>query len=287
MKMSLLSSVFLMDYPKLEDAIAKTVEIGYDAIDICAWYPHCEPRLLGRKERRALRDFIASCGIKVNQIATLGDATNGLFPMMDGWVEAQNDRLDFAADIGASHLETLPGWNRPDLPRDLTWKWAVESHRKIAKHAEEVGIPLAVEFEPVQPTQLFWGLPNPINVTDLKELRKFLDDVGSDYCQANLDVGHCNIIAKGNPPSIRKDLLSLKDVIVGTHFNDNDGVTDLNRVPGEGTCDFKYYLAFLKEIGYKGMVGVELEGTIKNSYQKAKASYSCLKKILVEMGLAG
>jgi sugar phosphate isomerase/epimerase len=285
MKLSLLSSVFLMDYPKLEDAIEKTVEIGFDAIDICAWYPHCEPRLIGRKDRRRLRDFIAGCGIKVNQIATLGDATNGLWPMMDGWVQAQIDRLDFAADIGADHLETLPGWNRPDLPRDLTWKWAVDAHKKLAKHAEEVGIPLAVEFEPVQPTQLFWGLPNPINVTTLKELIKFLEEVGSSFCLANLDVGHCNIIAKGKPQSIKGDLMALKDAIVGTHFNDNDGITDLNYVPGEGTCDFKFYLNFLKEIGYKGMAGVELEGTIKNSYAKAKAAFSCMKSLLKEMGM--
>jgi sugar phosphate isomerase/epimerase len=283
--MSLLSSVFLMDYPRLEDAITKTVEIGYDAIDICAWYPHCEPRLLGRKDRRALRAFLESSHVTVNQVATLGDATCGVYPMMDGWVQAQIDRLDFAADIGATHLETLPGWNRPDLPRDLTWKWAVEAHRKVAAHAGKVGIPLAVEFEPAQPNQMFWGLPYSLNVTDLTGLRKFIDDVGSEHCKANLDVGHCNIVAKGRPDSIRGDLLALKDVIVGTHFNDNDGVADLNLIPGDGTCDFRYYIEFLVEIGYTGMIGVELEGTIKDSEKKARASYATLRRLLDSMGL--
>jgi sugar phosphate isomerase/epimerase len=281
MKVSILTSAYIYRY-SLEDSIRKAAETGFDAVDICAWYPHAEPKLIDRKGRRALRDLLASYGISVNQIATLGDVSNGIWPMMGGYAESIQDRLDFAADIGARCVEVLPGFTRPDLPRHLTWKWAVESYQKLARHAELVGVPLAMEFEPHQPTQYMWGKPAPMNAYDLATLTKLVQDIGHDYCKVNLDIGHVNIIAKGDPESVRDDLWALKGQIISTHCNDNDGVTDLNLIPGQGTCDFRYYFDRLNQMGYQGTIGIELEGAddpdhlVQESYRYVRSTLDAL-----------
>jgi len=270
----------------LEESVEKAAEAGYDAIDLIACAPHAEPREINRKNRAKLRKLVDSYGLSINQIASFGHPTTGIFAEMEGYVKAQLERLDFAKDVGADHLEIVPGFKRPDLPVELTWKWAVENHSKIVEYAEKIGVPIAVEFEPIQPSQEMWGKPMPPNVHDLKTLKKFIDEIGSGFCRANLDIGHCNIVAKGNPENIRHELLALKDYIIGVHCNDNDGITDLNLIPGKGTCNFEYYLKVLDQMGYKKFVGIELEGE-DDPEPAAKESLNYIKNVLLRINAYG
>jgi protein FrlC len=281
MRLSIISAGYVMQYT-LEESIEKAAEAGYDAIDLFAASPHAEPREYDKKARERLRKFVESCGLIINQYSSWGHPTTGWFAEMEGYVTAQIERLDFARDVGADHLELVPGDKLPYFPPEIPWKWAIESHKRIAEHAAKVGIPIAIEFEPIQPSQQMWGKPMPPNVYDLRTLKRFIKEVDNEYCKANLDIGHCNIIAKGNPESIRDDILALKGLIVGVHVNDNDGVTDLNAVPGTGSCDFEYYLDILKHIGYKKCISIELEGN-DNPVPAAKQSLEFIKNILVKI----
>lgn len=284
MKLSILTSVFITKYPDLKEAVKKIASLGYDAVDICAWYPHFEPEVATSKDIKELKSLLSSYDLRVNQVATRGDATCGIYAMMEGWVKAQLQRLDFAADIGANHLQTLTGHIRSDIPRKLLWKWAVRAHERLAKKAEQVGIPLAVEFQPYE----IGGKYRPMNACDLKTLKKFIADVGSDFCKFNLDIGHCNILAKGKPATIKEEILSLRGQIIGVHCNDNDGKSDLNLVPGRGNCDFGFYFDLLNQIGYKGSIGVELEGAEESEEDPdsmAQESFEYLKNLLSDMNL--
>ncbi|MCX6090863.1 MAG: sugar phosphate isomerase/epimerase family protein [Chlamydiota bacterium] len=280
MKISILSSAYILRHT-LEESIEKASEAGYDAIDFFASYPHAEPRVIDKKSREKLRILADQHGLAINQIASYGNPTTGFFAEMEGYVTAQIERLEFAKDVGAHHVELVPGFTRPDLPKELTWKWAVEGHKRIAEYGEKIGIPIAIEFEPVQPNQEMWGRPMPPNVYDLKSLKRFIDDVGGN-CQANLDIGHCNIVAKGHPESVKDDLLALRGCIIGVHCNDNDGISDLNLVPGRGTCDFSYYINLLNEMGYDRYVGIELEGE-DNPIPAARESIKLIKDIMVKI----
>ena len=281
MKISILSSCYIMYY-SLEDTIKKAADAGYDAVDFLAAAPHAEPREFDGRAREKIRRLAESLGLRINQIATFAPPNSGSYADMEGHVKGQCERLDFAKDVGASHLEVVPGFKRPHLAAELTWKWAIEAHKKIVEHGERIGMPVAVEFEPLQPTQRMWGRPMPANVYDLKTLRRFIHEIGSAYCKANLDIGHCNIVARGNPESITDDILALKGQIIGTHCNDNDGVTDLNAVPGKGSCDFGYYLGLLKGMGYNGFVTIELEGQ-EEPLPAAAESLNAIKGILVTL----
>jgi fructoselysine 3-epimerase len=281
MKMSILSSCYIMHY-SLEDAIRKTADAGYDAVDFLAAAPHAEPREFDGRAREKIRKLADACRLRINQIATFAPPNSGSFADMEGHVKGQCERLDFAKDVGACHLEVVPGFKRPHLATELTWKWAIEAHKQIVGHGEKIGMPVAVEFEPLQPTQRMWGRPMPANVYDLKTLRRFIDEIGSPYCGANLDIGHCNIVARGNPDSIKEEILALKGKIIGIHCNDNDGITDLNAVPGKGSCNFEYYLELLNKMGYAGFVSIELEGQ-EEPLPAAAESLKVIKGILVKL----
>jgi len=248
-----------MKFP-LEESMRMAAGAGYDAIDFLAAAPHAEPREFDCRGRERLRRTADSLKLTINQVATFAPPSSGSYADMDGYVTGQIERLDFAKDVGAGHLEVVPGFRRPHIPAELAWRWAIDAHRRIVDHAEKIAIPVAVECEPQQPTQRMWGRPAPANVHDLDTLARFISEIDSPYCRANLDIGHCNILAKGKPDSIRDEFLGFSGRVVGVHCNDNDGITDLNGVPGTGTCDFGYYLALLKEMGYQGFVSVELEG---------------------------
>jgi sugar phosphate isomerase/epimerase len=269
-------------YYSLEDTIKRAADAGYDAVDFLAAAPHAEPREFDGKAREKIRKLAESRGLRINQIATFAPPNSGSYADMEGYVKGQCERLDFARDVGASHLEVVPGFKRPHLAAQLTWKWAIEAHKQIVEHGEKIGIPVAVECEPLQPSQRMWGRPMPANVYDLKTLRRFIDEIGSPYCAANLDIGHCNIVAKGNPESIKEDILALRGRIIGTHCNDNDGVTDLNAVPGKGSCNFEYYLGLLRDMGYSGFVSIELEGQ-EEPLPAAAESLDVIKGILVKL----
>ncbi len=285
MKISIISSCYIMGY-SLQESMRMAADAGYDAIDFLAAAPHAEPREFDAKGREELRKLADSLGLRINQIATFAPPNSGSYADMDGYVTGQKERLDFARDVGADHLEVVPGFRRPHIPVDLAWRWAIESHRRIVEYAERVGVPVAVEFEPIQPTQRMWGRPAPANVYDIETLSRFISEIDSPFCRANLDIGHCNIIAKGKPDEVRAEIMCLQGQVVGVHCNDNDGVTDLNAVPGTGTCDFEYYLRLLREMGYDRYVSVELEGQ-EHPLGSSTASLAYLKEKLVALGAYG
>jgi sugar phosphate isomerase/epimerase len=277
-----LSSVFLLKYPNIEECLEKVAKFGYDAIDPISIEPHIEPRLWGKKQRKEFRELCESYNVKINQIATFGlEMADPEWPLREACIQCQIERLDFAYDVGAKNLEFVPGRTRADMSREKTWKWAVEGYRKVANYGRDIGIPIAVEYEPQQPHQLMWGRPTPLNVHTIEQLKKFADDVGSEYCKCNLDLGHCNI-----SKATKDEFEMLKDYIISTHCNDNDGVTDLNAVPSRYNAPFEKYFSWLHDIGYDGYIGVELEGAEEPDAMSREA-FDYLKSLLMKLGYYG
>jgi protein FrlC len=71
-----------------------------------------------------------------------------------------------------------------------------------------------------------------------------------------LDTGHCHV----NKESLVDSVLMLKDkkIPVHIHLDDNNGLTDQHKIPGEGTINFVPFLQTLYEAGYEGFLVVEL-----------------------------
>jgi sugar phosphate isomerase/epimerase len=105
----------------------------------------------------------------------------------------------------------------PDHVKEYARSQAVQTIREAARHADDVGVPLAVENQRRKETKRY-------NTSTPATLASFLDDVDVDsvYLGVTLDVGHAK--ATGLEPSAFVDAFG--DRIVVAHLHDNDGSAD-------------------------------------------------------------
>jgi sugar phosphate isomerase/epimerase len=155
--------------------------------------------------------------------------------------------VDFAARVGASNMLMVIGdyiWKKEVIPPDDQWGWAVENVRTVARHAESLGLEIALELEPYE-----WSYVN--NVDDMV---RFLDDVGVDAMKANADLAHLW------PMKIDAgELAKLSGRIAHAHISDCDGIVYRNFPPGRKSAPLGEYMDALVATGFDGTIAVELE----------------------------
>ena len=157
--------------------------------------------------------------------------------------------IDMATRLEAKTIIVLPGKvEEPNFMKSKQsyrqhWEQAVKSLKELAKYAEDNGVCLGVENAVVC---------NYINLPG--ELKVMVDEVGSDYVKAYLDVANANVFL---PPEIyvRELKGKLCDAI---HATDNDGSYPYHLPVGMGTINYERIFSLLKEIGWNGYVVPEI-----------------------------
>jgi D-psicose/D-tagatose/L-ribulose 3-epimerase len=119
------------------------------------------------------------------------------------------------------------------------WKWAVDGMKEVAKHAEEVGVKIAIEALNRFECYL---------INCAADGARFVKDVGSPYCGMMYDTFHSHIEEKNIPNAIR----TLKDCLLHVHISENDRST-----PGSGNVRWDENFDTLYEIGYNGYLVCE------------------------------
>ena len=161
--------------------------------------------------------------------------------------ERAQRHLDFAARVGASNMLLVIGdylWKKEVIPPDEQWAAAVANVREVARHAESLGLEVALELEPYK-----WAYVNSVD-----EMVRFLDAVGVDAMMANADLAHLW------PMKIAPEELSkLSGRIAHAHISDCDGVVYRNLPPGEGTAPLAAYFDVLAATGFDRTISLELE----------------------------
>ncbi len=272
MKLSIVTSFATLKY-SLEETIRIVGELGYDGVDIAAWWPHADPDAMDAVRRREVKELMNAHGLEAGALATVGlGIADTSLTVREATVQYDMKCLDLAADLGYSRVEMLGGWmwRMLGIPFEKTWEITVQNFKRVSEHAEDVGVMLAMEFEPSLPL-----IPH-----DLNQLKRFIDEVGSEYCRANLDIGHCNIRSAN---VTEEQIRALKGYIVHTHINDNNGETDANWLPGLGTTPYEQILRILDEMGYEGYLAVELEAAPR-PVEWARQAKTYLEDLLEETG---
>ncbi len=149
----------------------------------------------------------------------------------------------------AAGVETLAGPYHSALgyfsgrgPSPDEWKWAVESMREVAEHAETCGVNLGLEYLNRFECYL---------LNCAADLARFCDEVNHPRCKAMYDTFHAHIEEKSVPDAIR----TLKDHLVHVHISENDRST-----PGTGNVRWAENFDTLHEIGYDNIMVVEAFG---------------------------
>ncbi len=122
------------------------------------------------------------------------------------------------------------------------WRWAVDSMREVAGHAEKCGVTLALEYLNRFECYL---------LNSAADGARFCREVNHPRCRMMYDTFHSHIEEKNTPAAIR----ALKGLLVHVHISENDRST-----PGSGNVRWTETFDTLHEIGYDDLLMIEAFG---------------------------
>ncbi len=134
-----------------------------------------------------------------------------------------------------------------NIPAGLDWKqnWEdyMDSLRKCCAVAEDAGVKYSLE-------------PHPYRyLRNTAAMQRILDFVQSDALGMNFDPSH--LYPSGEIPHMV--VYELGDRIIHAHLSDNDGHTNVHWRPGRGKMDWEAILRAFKDVGFDGVLSLELE----------------------------
>jgi sugar phosphate isomerase/epimerase len=247
MKFGICNEIF-KDWP-LEDAMIYARRAGYDCIEIAPFTLCKHVTDVPAEQRRQIRDTAAGAGIEISGIHWVLVQTEGMHlthpdPAVrrrtaDYFVELVN----FCADIGGQTI-VVGSPKQRNLMEGVTyeqaWDYATNVFRPAVQRAEQRGVTIC--FEPLAPTET-----NFVNTA--AEGIRFAQQFRSPAMSIILDVKAMSSEAKPIPQIIRESKGNF------AYFHANDANL---KGPGFGDVDFRPIAAALREVGYDGVVSVEV-----------------------------
>lgn len=253
--------------------IAKTKEIGFDTIDIFT-----DPLEIDIRERRLIKRECDRNGLPIVSICCVAVGLIDFNPSVQSFhVKRCRAFLDLVYECEAKNLLLVLGeyiWNQEVIPPEEQWRTGVENCRRLAEHAESLGVEIALELEPF-PLSL---------VNSVETMVRFVDDVGHPAVGANIDVSHLHLAGVA-PAELRR----LQGKALHVHISDCDGKKHGDLPPGRGVVDFAPYLKEIKALGIDGAISIELEYSPEPDQIEAwvAEAYSATDRLLEEAGLRG
>ena len=263
----------------LEQAVRTIAAIGYAGVEIMADAPHMRPDTFTDKQASDLWKLVEGLGLRVSNVNAF---TGFCFPDGDTyhptWVEKDSRlrrqriehtkrAIELTAMIGGRHISLQPAG--PYMGRDIDelYQMYADGLAACVDHARSHGVTLGVEPEP--------GLliERSDQYARLKE-RYFAEEPA---IAMNADLGHFYCVREDPADVLRRR----RDQIHHVHLEDI-GYQRVHQhlVPGEGAMDFAAIFAALDEIGYGGMVTVELYPYTSTAADVAQRAFDHLTRRL-------
>jgi D-psicose/D-tagatose/L-ribulose 3-epimerase len=161
-------------------------------------------------------------------------------------VEANKAALDCCR---AGGMEALAGPYHSALgyfsgagPTKDEWKWAIDSMKEVAEHAEKCKVTLALEYLNRFECYL---------LNTAADGARFCREVNHPRCRMMYDTFHSHIEEKDTPAAIR----ALRGYLGHVHISENDRST-----PGAGNVRWDETFDTLHEIGYDNLLVIEAFG---------------------------
>ena len=243
---------------RLTDALALLADLGYDGVSLTLDHMHLDPLAPDLQARtahvaRRLDALGLSVAIETGARYVLDPYRKHHPTLLDPDPDARARRTGLlrtavrvAADLGATAVHCFSGVRPDGTPEDVARHRLVDAIGPVLDAAAEAGVPLAVEPEP---GHLIGDLAG------FHGLRTALGDPPAALLGLTLDIGHCQCLEPDPPaacvraaaPWLRH--VQIEDMRRGVH----------EHLPfGTGEIDFPPVLQALQDIGYRGLVGVEL-----------------------------
>jgi sugar phosphate isomerase/epimerase len=272
--------------PPYEDAIRRIAGLGFKAIELIAWNRDYLNDYYTASKIKDLKGALKSEGIALSQfVTTPHDLSSPEKAKRDGAVDHWKRAVEVGAELGSPIInmvsahafgmrdsQEIPRITTKPLvqkfhakaPRGVDWdqnfKDYVDTLRICAKACEDAGVVMSIEPHPAR------------YVANTDGALRLLEHIDSKAVGINFDPSHTFPV--GDFPNI--SVYRLGKRIKHLHVSDNDGVTNVHWRPGMGKIDWVAMFQALKDIGYDGVVSIELEdvpGTSRGPNSTAPGVY--------------
>jgi L-ribulose-5-phosphate 3-epimerase len=266
----------------LLDAIDLLSEIGYDGISITLDHGVLNPygerrdddigRVATALENRRLR-----CVIETGARFLLNPRQKHEPTLVSPEPAARAQRVDFivgaielAARLNANCVSLWSGVVHDGAGRAEAFSRLVDSLPAVLKEAERQQVILAFEPEPgmlIDSVDYYYELIDRLEHKSIDATRLRLTiDIGHLHCQGELPI----------PEKIRASRQQLANV----HIEDMRAGVHEHLMFGDGEIDFPPIIAALAEIGYDGLLSVELSRHSHDGPEAARRAYNFLRPLI-------
>jgi sugar phosphate isomerase/epimerase len=255
---------FKWDTP-YDAGIRRIAKLGFQAVELIAWDREALDSYYTPATIKHLRGLLADEGLQLSEFVStprgmaspdqrardaavehFKRATEVAVELGTGLINAV---ASFPFDIPAPHITVLPHVQifQVDYPAGLDWQqnWRdyVDVLKRCCAICEDAGLKFALE-------------PHPHRyMTSAASMLRLIEHVQSPALGMNLDPSHLFPLGELSHAVVYQ----LRDRILHCHFSDNDGLTNVHWRPGKGKIDWEALMRALREVGYDGVISIELE----------------------------
>ncbi len=250
MKLSISTKLYF-NYP-LEETIKRVAGLGYPGIEIWGGRPHAYYRDMGEAEISAVRKAIEDAGLEISGFipAQFGYPTSLCSPVgtiRSDSVEYIRRSIDVSVSLGCNKVSLCPGRSLYGQGYANGMKQLTASMDELVNDALKKDVLLLLEPAHMYESDL---------ILTVEEGVRFIRDRKYPNMGIALDTGHCHV----NRESLVDALYQLRNnqVPFHIHLDDNNGLSDQHKIPGEGAINFIPFFRDLVSSGYDGFLTIEL-----------------------------
>ena len=238
---------------RLDDALSLIADSGYDGVALTLDHHHLDPMEEGweRRTEALARDLAArrlGAVIETGARFLLDPRRKHEPTLLSESPEGRARRVaflqravDIGAMLGAEAVSFWAGVPNSGLERDLATGWLIEGIERVLEHAGKRGVAAALEPEPGMLVE---------TLDDWLVLSRDLPAL-----TLALDLGHCLVTGEREPTAAVREFAAN----LGTVAVEDMRRGDHTHLPfGEGDMDIPACLDALEEVGFRGLVCVEL-----------------------------
>lgn len=256
----------------LKEQIERAKSFGFDGISIETKRPVALPCDISKKERKEIKEYADSYGIKIVAIETMSNFVSPIIEERENNLCMVREAIDFANDLETKIVKVFAAW--PGTSRyealgtyeaakklfeykthfatcDQMWRWAVQGMRDAAKWAREYDITIALQNHP------------PVINFGYEDALQMVKEVNMDNVKLCLDVP---LFTNQDSRYIHEAVEACKEVgIVLSHYGSSEfdeastGEIIMKRAwyIGYQYINYPAFIKELKRIGYDGFLASE------------------------------
>ncbi len=177
--------------------------------------------------------------------------------------------IDYARALNCDNVNSTTGYAPKNDSFQKCWQNVKTCYKEVVNHAAKHKVSVNIEYEPGK-----YG-PGGLFLSNGTDTLKMIKNLGLKNLGITFDIGHSVVCGEDVCKLIR--IFSKHKVLRHIHLEDIKKRVHYHRVPGDGDIDFTPIFKTLSQVGYQGVLSIELYSLWnKNPANAAKRSYKYL-----------